>query len=233
MSTSSKYVLAFDIYGTLLDTSKVGGDLASTFALEEERAADISALWRRYQLEYTWRLNSMNKYEPFDVVTKKALTHALSESGIKFLEEDVEKLMISYNSLQWCEMFCGRRQHELTIHHASKSSFPDVVEMLQDLKALKEIDVVVFSNAVQKYKPAPEVYHGLVEAVGKAGNAQDVFLVSGNPFDVTGALASGFRAIWVDRGKKGWIDQLGGQAPTVIVHGLDQLKQYVEKTLLW
>lgn len=86
------------------------------------------------QCRYTWRLNSMSasvpsdrnhkithllrnspdKYEPFDIVTKKALTHALSESGIKFLEDDVEKLMVSYNSLKWCETFQSTRQHELT-----------------------------------------------------------------------------------------------------------------------
>lgn len=38
---------------------------------------------------------------------------------------------------------------------------------------------IYVADTVQKYKPAPEIYHGLVEAVGKAGNAQDVFLVSG------------------------------------------------------
>ena len=48
---TSTQVVAFDIYGTLLDTSKVGSELASTFDLDERRAADISALWRRYQLE--------------------------------------------------------------------------------------------------------------------------------------------------------------------------------------
>jgi len=230
---TSKLVLAFDIYGTLLDTSKVTEDLSSTFGLDDRRAADISALWRRYQLEYTWRLNS----EPFDIVTKKALVHALSEFGVSFTQGDVAELLNSYNSLK---------------------CFPDAAETLRDLQSLKEVDVVVFSNGteamvrsalraasidslpsavyvadtVQKYKPAPEIYQGLVEAVGKAGNAQDVFLVSGNPFDVTGALASGLRAIWVDRVRKGWIDQLRGQAPTVIVDGLGQIKQCVEKTLL-
>ena len=44
-------MLAFDIYGTLLDTGKVAEDLASTFGLDERRAADLGALWRRYQLE--------------------------------------------------------------------------------------------------------------------------------------------------------------------------------------
>ena len=54
----SKIVLAFDLYGTLLSTASVAKALASHFG--EEKANSIAALWRRYQLEYTWRLNSMS-----------------------------------------------------------------------------------------------------------------------------------------------------------------------------
>jgi 2-haloacid dehalogenase len=51
-----------------------------------------------------------------------------------------------------------------------------------------------------------------------------------NPFDVTGAVAAGLKAIWVDRSRKGWIDQLG--KPTHIVGGLDEIPQLVEKLKL-
>jgi 2-haloacid dehalogenase len=49
-------VLAFDLYGTLLSTESIAQQLASHFP---EKAQSISSLWRRYQLEYTWRLTSM------------------------------------------------------------------------------------------------------------------------------------------------------------------------------
>jgi 2-haloacid dehalogenase len=55
----SKIVVAFDLYGTLLSTASIAEALAEHFG--EEKAASIAALWRRYQLEYTWRLNSMSK----------------------------------------------------------------------------------------------------------------------------------------------------------------------------
>jgi 2-haloacid dehalogenase len=58
MSTS-KVVIAFDLYGTLLSTESIAKELATHFG--DEKAAKIAALWRRYQLEYTWRLNSMGK----------------------------------------------------------------------------------------------------------------------------------------------------------------------------
>jgi 2-haloacid dehalogenase len=53
----AKKVVAFDLYGTLLSTASVSKALAAHFG--EEKANSIAAVWRKYQLEYTWRLNSM------------------------------------------------------------------------------------------------------------------------------------------------------------------------------
>ena len=65
-----------------------------------------------------------------------------------------------------------------------------------------------------------------------------------NPFDVTGARAAGMSAIWVDRQRKGWVDNLPSckdlssestmdydLGPTTIVHGLDEIPKTVETTL--
>jgi 2-haloacid dehalogenase len=54
---ANKTVVAFDLYGTLLSTDSIATQLAIHFG--DTKAQAISALWRRYQLEYTWRLNSM------------------------------------------------------------------------------------------------------------------------------------------------------------------------------
>jgi len=55
----SKIVVAFDLYGTLLSTESIAKQLASHFG--DDKATSIAAVWRKYQLEYTWRLNSMSK----------------------------------------------------------------------------------------------------------------------------------------------------------------------------
>lgn len=52
-------VVAFDLYGTLLSTDSIAKELEKHF--NHAKAHSISALWRRYQLEYTWRLNSMGE----------------------------------------------------------------------------------------------------------------------------------------------------------------------------
>lgn len=58
--SSKKIVVAFDLYGTLLSTESIAKQLAEHFG--QEKGQTIAALWRRYQLEYTWRLNSMGKH---------------------------------------------------------------------------------------------------------------------------------------------------------------------------
>jgi 2-haloacid dehalogenase len=62
MSSTNKTVIAFDLYGTLLSTESIAKDLANHFGAE--KAATVAALWRRYQLEYTWRMNSMGTFPP-------------------------------------------------------------------------------------------------------------------------------------------------------------------------
>jgi len=58
MSSSSQTILAFDLYGTLLSTESIADKLSSKFG--EDKGPQLASKWRLYQLEYTWRLNSMS-----------------------------------------------------------------------------------------------------------------------------------------------------------------------------
>ncbi|KAF2121866.1 HAD-like domain-containing protein [Lophiotrema nucula] len=238
MSSSKQIVLAFDVYGTLLSTESIAKQLSEHFG--QEKATKIATEWRKYQLEYTWRLNSMNVYEPFSNVTRNSLQHALSEAGVSLESEDIDALMASYNTL---------------------SIFPDVSPVFEHLKSASHIHACVFSNGdkemisasltqsadlsphanlfkdvvvvgpTKKFKPHPDVYHHLCKSVGKEGKAGDVWLVSGNPFDVVGANACDLKTCWVDRSGVGWVDELvAGEKgkPTVIVNGLDEVVKSVE-----
>lgn len=227
-----KHVLAFDIYGTILDTNSLNVGHQSLLDIDADKAAALSLLWRRYQLEYTWRLNSMGIYEPFDVVTSHALEHALSEHGIQCDERKLVQIMAAYNRL-----------HE----------FDDAVHALAELRKLPNVDVVIFSNGtkdmvtkalevgslaaltermfladeVQTYKPARAIYEALVryvnEGAGERIPADHVWLVSGNPFDVTGARNAGLQAIWVDRPGKDWVDRASNFKPTKVVRSLGEI----------
>lgn len=60
---AKKTVIAFDLYGTLLSTESIAHELAKIY--DEDKAKQLAALWRRYQLEYTWRIDSMGRAVSF------------------------------------------------------------------------------------------------------------------------------------------------------------------------
>ena len=92
---------------------------------------------------------------------------------------------------------------------------------------------IVTVEEVQCFKPHPKVYSHLAEKVGKGKESmEEVWLVSGNPFDVIGARAVGMQTCWVDRSGNGWTDQLvqgDSGKPTVIVKGLGEVVDAVKK----
>lgn len=92
---------------------------------------------------------------------------------------------------------------------------------------------IITVEEVKKFKPHPNVYHHLAKKVGKSERQMaEVWLVSGNPFDMVGAKAVGMKACWVDRAGSGWCDALveGGMGePDLVVNGLGEVVEGVEK----
>lgn len=63
---------------------------------------------------------------------------------------------------------------------------------------------IVTVDDVRIFKPAPEIDEHLAKQVGQVGDKDEMWLVSGNPFDVLGARALGMQAVWVGRLGNGW-----------------------------
>lgn len=125
---------------------------------------------------------------------------------------------------------------------------------------------IYVADTIKKYKPAVEIYRGLIAKVGLESSPEQCWLVSGyalshdayafctcpkfcspssllcrNPFDITGALNAGMRAVWVDRKGAGWVDHClpprrGGTlditgGPTLIIKDLGEIADRVVSTL--
>lgn len=94
---------------------------------------------------------------------------------------------------------------------------------------------IITVDEVKCFKPDPRVYYHLAEKMGKGKSKEamsELWLVSGNPFDVVGARAVGMQAAWVDRGGAGWTDGLvQGETgkPTAVVKGLGEVVEAVKK----
>ncbi|KAF4974087.1 hypothetical protein FZEAL_8960 [Fusarium zealandicum] len=227
-------VIAFDLYGTLLSTESIAKELAHLYG--DDKAKVIASQARRYQLEYTWRLNSMGTYRPFSDLTRWSFRQATKEAGVELTSEQEERIMDRYNGLD---------------------TFPDVKEALETLANSPSLDPYVFSNGtismiassletspslgsashvlssskivsvdtVKVFKPDPRTYQAMTKAVNLESQPEKVWLVSSNPFDVVGAMAAGLKSVWVDRGGSKWIDGLGSGLklePTIVVSGVDE-----------
>lgn len=85
-------------------------------------------------------------------------------------------------------------------------------------------------DEIQRYKPSPASYHHLARKMGKQeSQMEQLWLISGNPFDIVGARSVGMQAIWVDRTNRGWQDAVApGLRPSAIVHSLEQIIQEIQ-----
>ena len=186
----------------------------------------------------------VDRFESFSDVTLKSLNHALAEDSCELSKEDIDKLMKAYDSLSTFPdvqpALKALKDKADTIQavvfsNGTQSMVSSSVRSSPDLGPHSDVFAkIVTVESVKRFKPAPEVYQHLAREVGKGINAQSMssmWLISGNPFDVVGARAAGMQAAWVDRLGMGWTDMMGqkGEEPTVIVKGLGEAVEAVEK----
>ncbi len=88
-------------------------------------------------------------------------------------------------------------------------------------------DDVVSTDEVRSFKPNPGVYAHFLRRAGATG--AEAWLISSNPFDVTGAISAGMRAAWVKRSPSAVFDPWEIQ-PTITIGGLAELPEALAAT---
>jgi 2-haloacid dehalogenase len=217
-------VLAFDVYGTLVDT---GGQVRRLAAILGSRSsADFSDAWRQTQLAYTFRRGLMGAYVDFDVVTAQALDATAASFGFDLALADRRRLLEGYRSLPPYDdvpaalrMLAAAGRRCVAFSNGVAAS---VTELLEHAGLSGLLDDVVSVDEVGSYKPDPVVYQHLLERVG--AEADSTMLVSGNSFDVIGAKNVGLRAAWLRRSDTAVLDPWGVD-PDVTVRDLTELAE--------
>ena len=88
--------LAFDVYGTLIDTHDIINALEKHVG---DKASEFSRTWRDKQLEHSFRRGLMQNYENFSICTRNALDYTSSYFKVPLSNKDKEELMGSYRVL--------------------------------------------------------------------------------------------------------------------------------------
>jgi 2-haloacid dehalogenase len=208
--------LVFDAYGTLFDVHSVQSRCE---ALWPGKGAQLSQTWRAKQLEYTWQRSLMRHYAPFSQVTQEALEYSCALLGLVRTPEATQLLMDEYRKLAlYPEVPAAmNRMNKFTCAILTNGS-PDMIDPLVAQSGLS-FDAVMSVDALQVYKPAPEVYQLAVDRLQTP--KEHIAFVSSNCWDALGAKAFGFTVYWINRAKAP-VDRLGFQ-PDEIVGGLHEV----------
>ena len=190
----------FDAYGTLFDVHSVAA-VADTIA--PGQGAELSRVWRGKQLEYTWlqalMANGTFAREDFDSVTAHALDYAVATLALPLHAVDRRRLLDAYRTLaafpeaQRVLAALAPRPRWI-LSNGTRASLAPLVQC-NGMDAL--IDGVLSVDAVDVYKPAPQVYALAANAL-RLPPAQIGF-VSANCWDAIGARAFGFVSYWINR----------------------------------
>lgn len=217
-------VLAFDVYGTLVDPS---GMVAHLRTHTGDDAETISALWRQKQVEYAFRRGLMRQYADFGVCTRQALDFAFRSVGRTLDADTADALLQAYQRLPAFDD-AVRALAALKPHYrlfAFSNGTPETVERVLHNAGLRDyLEGIVSVHEMGTFKPDPAVYEHARQATG-AGD-DPLWLVSGNPWDVIGARSAGLEAAWVQR-DPGTVFDPWGIEPSLVVQDLTEMAEGV------
>ena len=215
--------LAFDIYGTLIDTQGISQKL---FDIIGAQATDFAHRWREKQLEYSFRRGLMRRYESFSTCTVQALDYTDRLFATNISITDKQALMDAYKTLP---AFTDVTQSLILAQKAgfrlfafSNGSENAVGQLLQSAGIRPYFEGVISVESLQTFKPNPDVYQYFLDKTNsQPGNS---WLVSSNPFDVIGAVSAGMKAAWLQRNAEALFDSWEF-TPTATLKHLSQLPE--------
>ena len=212
--------LAFDVYGTLIDTH---GVVAKLKGMIGEAAPEFSRAWRDKQLEYSFRRGLMQNYADFAVCTRQALDWTCASLGAPLSDDQKTDLLASYRTLPAfadAQPALDRLQGGGFSVYAFSNGKAEAIETLLAAAGIRHLfHGVVSCDDLRSFKPNPAVYSHFLRQAGAAGAA--AWMVSSNPFDVIGAVSAGMRAAWVRRDPAAVFDPWGIE-PTLTVASLEE-----------
>lgn len=211
----------FDAYGTLFDVHAAIARHRDWAGADADR---ISELWRTKQLEYTWTLTAMGRYENFERLTERALDFALA----RFQRNDPAlraDLLDAYRKLD------AYPDAKATLHTLKQFGFvtgilsngsPAMLNAAVDTAAIGAmLDHVLSVDALGFYKPRSEIYSLVTNALSV--EAGEVVFISSNRWDIAGAANFGFKPVWVNRASMP--DEYSDLPPVAVVESLAALVQ--------
>ena len=212
------------MYGTLADPSSL------TPALEAyvDDPARLAAVWRREQLEISWLLSLMGRYEDWAHVTRYGLLAALSGIGTELRGDQLDRLLEETRVPALFDDVTDALETLTTAGHVlavlSNGTRAQLEAIIDQTGIAGYFAHMISVDEVGVYKPAPAVYHHAARRLGRP--IDDVWLVSANPFDAAAAKLAGMPVAKLERNPA--IRYAFAEPPDITITGLRDLAPALE-----
>ena len=209
----------FDAYGTLFDVHAAIARHRAAAGPDADRFSDI---WRAKQLEYTWTLTLAGHYADFWTLTERALDYAFArvpsvDNALRAMLLDAYLTLDAFPDARSALLALKQRGARTAI---LSNGSPRMLDAAVDAAKLhNDLDAVLSVDSIRMYKPRPEVYALVTQALAIAPG--DVVFVSSNRWDVMGAASFGFHTVWVNRARAP--EEYADRAPVAVVSDLAAL----------
>jgi 2-haloacid dehalogenase len=209
----------FDAFGTLFDVHSAVSRHADAIG---PHAQPLSELWRTKQLEYSWVIGLMGHYTPFWTLTERALDFALAtypdvDPGLRETLLDAYRDLDAYGEVP--DTLTRLRDAGLKTALFSNGNTAMLERAVASAELGDRLDAVLSVDPVRTFKTAPAAYQMVLDRFEAA--RKDVLFFSSNRWDIAGATAFGFDAVWVNR--KDQPDEYPDQPPRAVVSALDDV----------
>lgn len=224
--------LAFDVYGTLIDTMGVTKSLEKYLG-NTQYAENFSRQWRAKQLEYSFRRALMKDYISFSSCTRQALDYVdsiFSATSQQLLSSAAkEELMASYGMLPAFDDVTNGLDKIRGLGYDywafSNGERQQVEQLLKQAGIFDYFAGLVSVADVHSFKPDPAVYQHFIAST--RSNADTTLLISSNPFDILGAMNSGWHTAWLQRNSSDVLDPWERQ-PSITLNDFNQLYEWLK-----
>ena len=196
-------VLAFDVFGTVVDWR--GGVAAEMAAIAQERRLSVDAgafadAWRSKYLPYLLRIrNGEMPWQVLDGVHRASLVELVRELSLQSLTgADLDRLVHAWHHLPaWPDSAEGlsRLRSGYVLTTLSNGGMAHLVDL--NRAAFLPFDCVLSTELVRTYKPDPRVYRLVPELL--AVRPEESMMVASHAYDLAAAADQGLHTAFVRR----------------------------------
>ncbi len=196
-------VLAFDVFGTVVDWRSGIIAEVSAIAREHDLEVDAAAIADRWRSRYQPFLDRVRQgempWQVLDDLHRAALREVVVEFSLQSLtESDLDRLVFAWHHLPpWPDAVNGlsRLRSSFVLTTLSNGGMALLVNLAR--AGGLPFDCILSSELVQTYKPDPRTYH-LVPSL-LAVRPEQAMMVASHAYDLSAAAGLGMRTAFVRR----------------------------------